>query len=108
MYVRTYSRRGDEMVEFCVGDPMRTIFQLFALGVGVGGNANVGVHVGGYANFSVLDTNILVSPTQNSRVLGLDQRQAPELQWNMYTLHCWVYHFAVQMHNLVKTAESSM
>ena len=65
------------MVEFCVGDPMRTIFQLFALGVGVGGNANVGVHVGGYANFSVLETNILVSPTQNSRVWGLDQRQAP-------------------------------
>ena len=31
------------MQEFCVGDPTSTIFHLLALGVGVGGNANVSV-----------------------------------------------------------------
>ena len=48
-----------------------------ALGVCVGGNANFMFRVGGNANFSVLDTNMLVSPARNFRVGGLDQCKTP-------------------------------
>ena len=41
------------MREFCVGDPMRPIFHLFALGVCVGGNANLSIRVGANAKFRV-------------------------------------------------------
>ena len=40
-------------------------------GVGVGGLAS------GNTNFHILDTNMLVSPTQNSGVGGIAQRQPP-------------------------------
>ena len=46
--------------EFCVGDPTRPIFHLFALGVGIGGNTNFSFLVGGKANF----TNMLVLSTR--------------------------------------------
>ena len=45
------------MREFCVGDPTRPIFHLFALGV--------------MQICAFLDANMLVSPTQNSRVGGI-------------------------------------
>ena len=41
--------------------PTPPIFHLLALGVGIVGNTNFSVCVGGNANFSVLDTNMLVS-----------------------------------------------
>ena len=41
------------MREFCVGDPMRPIFRLFALGVCVGVNASFSIRIGGNANLSV-------------------------------------------------------
>ena len=55
------------MREFCLGDPTRPIFHLFptqilAFGLGV--------------IFAFLDTNMLVSPTQNSRVGGIAQRDS--------------------------------
>ena len=39
--------------EFCVGDPMRPIFTLFALGVCVGGNANFTFRVRSNANLTI-------------------------------------------------------
>ena len=76
----------------CIGDPTQPIFHWLALGFCVGGNANFMFLVGGKANFSViLDTNMLVSPTQ---ILALGQlpnakiRVGPyassfALQWNI-------------------------
>ena len=60
-----------------VGDPTPPIFHLLALGVGVGGNANFSVHIGVMQILAFLDTNILVSPTQNCGVGGLSQREDP-------------------------------
>ena len=67
--------------KFCVGDPYSIDWRWgFAsgvtqiLGFGVGGDAHLRVGVGGDA-FS--DTNMLVSPTQNSGVGGLSQHQDP-------------------------------
>ena len=56
------------------GDQTRPILHLLALGVRVRGNANFRVQVG---STGVIDTNILVSPTQNSRVGGIAQREPP-------------------------------
>ena len=60
---------------FCVGT------QRNLSGFGVGANAKFRFGVGGLAsgnaNFHILDTNMLVSPTQNSGVGALAQRQAP-------------------------------
>ena len=58
------------MPEFCVGDPTRPIFHLFMLGVCVGCKANFSFHVEGNAN-------MLVSPTQNSRIGGIAQGDGP-------------------------------
>ena len=45
-----------------IGDPMQPIFYLLALGVGVGGNANLSVRIGGNPILVFLDTNMLESP----------------------------------------------
>ena len=62
-------------------DPTPPIFHWLALGFGVRANANsrfgVGVLASGNANFQILDTNMLVSPMQNSGVGGIAQRQPP-------------------------------
>ena len=62
-------------------DPTQAIFHWLALGFGVGANTNFRFGVGGLAsgnaNFHILDTNMLVSPTQNSGVGGIAQRQPP-------------------------------
>ena len=50
-----------------VGDPTRPIFHLLAFGVCIEGNAHFRVRVGGNAILSFLNTNMLVSPTQNSK-----------------------------------------
>ena len=61
--------------------PTTPIFPGLASGFGVGANANFsfGVEglVSGNANFHILDTNMLVSPTQSSVVGGIAQRQPP-------------------------------
>ena len=63
-------------------DPTPPISHLLALGFGVGANANFRFGVGGLASgnaiFLILDTNMLVSPTQNSGVGGIAQRQPPK------------------------------
>ena len=50
-------------------------------GFGVGANANfrfgVGSLTSGNANFHILDTNMVVSPMQNSGVGGIAQHQPP-------------------------------
>ena len=52
-----------------------------ASGFGVGDNANFRFGVrglaSGNANFHILDTNMLVSPTQNAGVGGIALRQPP-------------------------------
>ena len=62
-------------------DPTPAIFHWLASGFGVGANANFRFGVGslalGNANFHILDTNMLVSPIQNSGVGGIAQRQPP-------------------------------
>ena len=62
-------------------DPTPPIFHWLASGFGVGANANfrfgVGSLASGNANFHILDTNMLVSPTQKSGVGGIAQRQPP-------------------------------
>ena len=62
-------------------DPTPPIFHLLASGFGVGANANFRFGVGGLAsgntNSHILDTNMLVFPTQNSGVGGITQRQPP-------------------------------
>ena len=64
-------------------DPTPPIFHWLASGFGVGANANLRFGVGGLAsgnaNFHILDTNMLVSPTQNAGVGGITQRQPPTL-----------------------------
>ena len=62
-------------------DPTPPIFHWLASGFGVGANANfrfgIGSLASGNANFHILDTNMLVSPTQKSGVGGIAQRQPP-------------------------------
>ena len=62
-------------------DPTPPIFHWLASGFGVEANANFRFAVGGLASddaiFHILDTNMLVSPTQNSGVRGIAQRQPP-------------------------------
>ena len=62
-------------------DPTPPIFHWLASGFGVGANANfrfgVGSLASGNANFHILDTNMLVSPTQKSGVGGIAQHQPP-------------------------------
>ena len=62
-------------------DPTPPIFQWLSSGFGVGANANfrfgVGSLASGNANFHILDTNMLVSPMQNSGIGGIAQRQSP-------------------------------
>ena len=65
---------GTQRENFCVGDPTRPIFHLFALRVCDGGNANFSIRVGANTIFSVLETDMLVSPTQNSDVGSIAQR----------------------------------
>ena len=57
--------------------PMQPIFHLFTLGFCVGGNANLYFALGVRQILAFLDTNMLVSPTQNCGVGGLSQRQDP-------------------------------
>ena len=61
--------------------PTIPIFHWLASGFGVGANAKFRFGVGGLAsgnaNFHILDTNMLVSPTQKSGVGGIAQRQSP-------------------------------
>ena len=56
-------------------DPTPPIFHWLASGFGVGANANfrfgVGSLASGNAHFHILDTNMLVSPTQKSGVGGV-------------------------------------
>ena len=63
---------------FC---PRQPIFHWLASGFGVGAYANFRFGVGGLAsrndNFHILDTNMLVFPTQNSGVGGIAQHQPP-------------------------------
>ena len=60
-------------------DPTPPIFHWLASGFGVRANANfrfgVGSLASGNANFHILDTNMLVSPMQNSGVGGIAQCQ---------------------------------
>ena len=65
-----------------VGDPTPSIFHLLMLGVGVGGNPNFSVHVRVMQVLAFLDTNMLVSPTQNCDVGGPSQREKPTLEPN--------------------------
>ena len=67
---------------------------------GVGANANfrfgVGFLASGNTNFHILDTNMLVSPTQNAGVGGIAQRQLPTpdifvSQWNIGFMHTIAY-----------------
>ena len=67
-----------------VGDPTRPISHLLVLGFRVGRNANFSIHVGATQTLAFLDTNMLVSPTQNSRVGGIAQREAP----TQGVMHC--------------------
>ena len=57
------------------------IIPLTRVGFGVRANANFRFGVGGLAsgnpNIHILDTNMLVSPTQNAGVGGISQRQPP-------------------------------
>ena len=57
--------------KFCVEYPTRPIFHLFALGVCAGGNTNFSVRIGGNAYLAFY---MLVSPTQNSCIGGIAQR----------------------------------
>ena len=58
-------------------DPTQPIFHLLALGFCVGGNASFRFCVGEMQILAFSDTNMLVSPTQNSGVGGLSQSQGP-------------------------------
>ena len=60
--------------EICIWDPTPPIFHWMASGVGVGSNANYSRRQG---LRWLQDTNMLVSPTQNSEVGGTAQRQPP-------------------------------
>ena len=59
-----------------VGDLTPPIFNLLALGVGVGGNTKFSICVGGKI-LALLDTNMLVSPTRDCGVGGLSQGKDP-------------------------------
>ena len=56
-----------------VGDPTRPIFHLFALGVCLGVTQIFAFALG--VIFAFLDTNMLVSSTQNSCVEGIAQHE---------------------------------
>ena len=60
-----------------VGAPTPLIFHLLALGVGVGGNTNLGFALGVTQVLAFFDTNMLVSPMQNCDVGGLSQHKNP-------------------------------
>ena len=60
--------------EICVWDLTPSIFHWLASGVGVGSNTNYSRHQG---LRWLQDTNMLVSPMQNSGVGGIAQRQPP-------------------------------
>ena len=66
---------------FCVGTQRNLYSTDWRRGFGVGANANfrfgVGVLASGNAHFHILDTNMLVFPTQNPGVGGIAQRQPP-------------------------------
>ena len=51
----------------CVGDPSPSIFQLLALGVGIGGNAN----------FNVFRYQHVDIPNVKFYIVGLSQREDP-------------------------------
>ena len=62
--------------DFCVGDPTQPIFHWLALGFCIRPNTNFKFCVGGDKFKGWLkDTNMLVSPTQNSGVRGSAQCQ---------------------------------
>ena len=64
--------------KFWVGDPTQPIFHWLALGFCVGGNANFMFRVGGVRQIlAFLDTNMLVSPTQNCGAGSVSQRRDP-------------------------------
>ena len=63
---------------------MQPTLHLFALGVGIGGNVDFSVRVGGNAQIlAFLDTNMLVFPTRNSCVGPDHQRDNFASQWNI-------------------------
>ena len=73
---------------FCVGDPMRPIFHLFALGVGIEGNANFSVRVGGNANFSIFRYQYVGIPNAKLWRWGSKPTPGPNAkrfasQWNI-------------------------
>ena len=61
------------------GDQMRPILHLLAMGIRVRGNTKFRVRVG---STGFIDTNMLVSQTQNSRVEGIGGGGGG-LQWNI-------------------------
>ena len=61
----------------CVGDPTQPIFHWLALGFCIGGNAHFMFHVRGNTTFSVFRYQHVGIPTQDFRVWGLDQCEAP-------------------------------
>ena len=72
----------------CVGDPMPPIFHLLALGVGVGGNANVSVRIGGNANFSTFGYQYVGIPSPKLWRWGSQPMPGPNMngcasQWNI-------------------------
>ena len=61
----------------CIGDPTPPLLHLFALGVGIRGNANFSIRSEVTQILAFLDTNMLVSPTQYCGVGGLSQQGDP-------------------------------
>ena len=69
------------MREFCVGDPTPPIFHLLAMGVGIGGNANFSIHVGGYTNCSVSRYQHVGIPKRKIVVLGVYANTRTQREW---------------------------
>ena len=63
--------------DFCVGDPTQPIFHCLPLGFGLGPTQILSFASGEKGLRWLQDTNMLVSPTQNSGVRGIAQRQPP-------------------------------
>ena len=84
----------------CVRDPTPPIFHLLTLGVGLGGNANFSVHVGGNTHFSTFRYPIPNSklwrweskPMQGANVNGFAS------QWNIGFMYLCVFFIGSTIH----------
>ena len=82
------------MRKSCVGDATQPIFHLFALGVGIGGNANFSGRVGGNTNFSIFRYQHVGIPNAKLSCWGY-QREAPTrellvaVEYRLKSATCW-------------------